>query len=143
MKGGTIRFFVVCRSFCRRSGVGLPKVAGAQFFMRAPWRADRDPPVRCHMQFAGAQRPITCNLNLSMRMLCCKSCKMGGHRLRSSLYSGDRNLVSSLSAAVYVEISKSFARLYQDYFKEPLWAPELPATSEGSFLASSSHTPFL
>ena len=32
-----------------------------------------------------------------------QSCKMGGHRLRSSL-SGDGNLVSSLSATVYVEI---------------------------------------
>ena len=52
MKDGTIRFFGVCRSFCGRSGVRLPKVAGALFFMRAPWRADHDPPsgATCNLQ---------------------------------------------------------------------------------------------
>ena len=57
--------------------------------------------------------------------------------------SGDRNLVSSLSAAASVKISNSFARLSQDHFEEPLESPELPVTSEDSFLSSPSQTPFL
>lgn len=64
---------------------------------------------------SGLATPGVATSNLQSRFLHEKAmlqcCKMGGHRLRSSLYSGDRNLVSSLSAAVYVKISKSFAML--------------------------------
>lgn len=86
----------------------------------SPWDvAGHDCMVACkHL----TRRPLSRNRNFLMKRPCCK---MGGHRLRSSMYSGDRNLVSSLSAKVYVKISNNFARFSHKTFLEPLEAQRL------------------